>query len=133
MDTTPAASPAVPLLFLGVIALYAAAYYGTKWITARITRSGPDAGLPRWAGLGAMLVAAYATTTWMRATFVDPDVYASLDPFLQGQYEGRATGPAVLPAVVATFVILVKIWRARQRRRVSAAEASARDRSRPNG
>ncbi len=131
MDTTSAVSLAVPLLFLCVIVLYAAVYYATKWITARASRSGPDAGLPRWAGLGAMLVAAYAATTWMRATFVDPEVYASLDPFMQGQYEGRATGPAVMPAVVATFVILVKIWRARQRRRARALEERAHDRPSP--
>lgn len=131
MDTTSSASPAVPLLFLGVIVLYAAVYYSAKWMTARVSRSGPDAGLPRWTGLGAMLLVAYAATAWMRATFVDPEVYASLDPFLQGQYEGRATGPAVLPAVFATFVILVKIWRARKRRQALAEQERARNRPSP--
>lgn len=131
MDSPDNTSPLVGMLFLCAIALYAAVYYAAKWITALITHADKDAGPPRWAGLAALLVTAYVATAWMRATFIDPDVYASLDPFMRGQYRGEATGPAVVPAVVASIVILVKIRRARQRRREREREEQARNRPSP--
>lgn len=131
MESSEGTSLIVPLLFLCVTAMYAAVYYAAKWVTARVTHADKDAGPPRWAGLAALLVTAWLTTSWMYTTFVDPEVYASLDPFMQGQYKGQATGPAVVPAVVAGFVILVKIWRARQRRRERAREEQARNRTSP--
>lgn len=131
MDSPEDTSFITVLLFVCVITLYAAVYYAAKWITARATHADKDAGPPRWAGFAALLVTAYLTTAWMRATFIDPEVYASLDPYMKGQYLGHATGPAVFTAVVAGFVILAKIWRARQRRRERAREEQARNRPSP--
>ena len=131
METTGTAQPAITLLFLVLAAGYAAVYYAAKFTTSRLSRSGPDAGLPRWVGLGAMLAAAYATAVWMRATFIDPALHASLDPFLQGEYEGRVMAPAVVPAFFASIVILAKIWRARKRRQAQADAERARDRPSP--
>lgn len=131
MDSASSAQPITTMLVLVVTALYAAVYYAAKWITARGSNSEPDAGLPRWVGLGAMLTTAAVTAVWMRASFVDPAVYASLDAFMQGQYVGRATGPAVIPALFATPVILSKIWLARRRRQQREREERARNRPSP--
>lgn len=130
MDTASSTQPITTLLILVVAALYAAVYYTAKWITVRTSDCGPDAGLPRWVGLAAMLATACVTAIWMRASFVDPAVYASLDPFMQGQYLGMAMGPAVIPAFFASPVILVKIWRARKRRQ--EREQAERARYRPS-
>ena len=131
MDATSPGQTANGLLLLSAIVLYAAVYYVAKWITARVSRSGPDAGLPRWVGLGVMLATAYVTTTVVRSLRVDPDVYASLGPFYRGEYVGQATGPVVMPAFLASLVILVKIWRARKRRQALAEQERARDRPSP--
>lgn len=124
MDATSTAPSLDTLLVLATTAFYAGVYYAARHITARVSPGGEDSSRPRWVGLAAMLVVAAATTAWMRATFIDPRVYASLDPFSQGQYAGRASGPAVVPAVFASIVILVKIWRTRRKR-------LARERDRP--